>query len=126
MKELKEMLESIRGELEELYNGNWTDEEREEREENGDPCDLYEYFYDVLDIEYTISSRGDYLGASIWITLGGPNIWIDTRENEIKGRWGSDAVNIWLPSEISNEIDAIFEEYYNCIKRGLNNETTFN
>ena len=116
MKELKEMLESIRGELEELYNGNRTDEEREEREENGEPCNMYDYFNDVLDVEYTISSRGDYLGAHIWITLGGPNIWIDTRYNKIKGRWGTDSVDVWLPSEISNEIDSIFEEFYNCTR----------
>ena len=116
MMELKRMCENIREELEQLYNNDWTDEERDQRQEDGEPCDLLDYFSDALDIEYTISSRGDYLGASIWVTIGGPSIWIDTRENEIKGRWGSDAVNIWLPSEISNEIDNIFEEYYNSIK----------
>ena len=116
MKELQRMCESIRTELEELYNNDWTDEERDQRQEDGEPCDLYDYFSDALDVEYTISSKGDFLGASIWVTIGGPSIWIDTRENEIKGRWGSDAVNIWLPSEISNEIDNIFEEQYNCIK----------
>lgn len=116
MKELKKMCESIREELEQLYSNEWTDEEREQRQEDGEACDLYDYFNDCLDIEYTISSYGDYLGATIWVTVGGPSIWIDTRENEIKGRWGSDAVNIWLPSEISNEIDNFFEELYNCMK----------
>ena len=116
MKELQKMCENIRTELEELYDNDWTEEERDQRQEDGEPCDLYDYFNDVLDVEYTISSQGDFLGASIWVTIGGPSIWIDTRENEIKGRWGSDAVNIWLPSEISNEIDNIFEEQYNCMK----------
>ena len=116
MKELKTMCENIREELEQLYSNDWTDDEREQRQEDGEPCDLYDYFNDALDIEYTISSHGDYLGASIWVTIGGPSIWIDTRENEIKGRWGSDYINIWLPSEISNEIDNIFEDLYNCTK----------
>lgn len=116
MKELKTMCENIRKELQSLYESDFTDEQREQRENDGEPCDLWDYFRDVLDVEYTISSRGDFLGASIWITLGGPNIWIDTRHNEIKGRWGSDAVNVWLPSEISDEINCIFQEYYNCTR----------
>lgn len=116
MKELKRMCENIREELEQLYNNEWSDEEREQREEDGEPCDMGEYFNDCLDVEYTISSRGEYLGASVWVTIGGPSIWIDTRDNEIKGRWGSDAVDIRLPSEIANEIDNVFEEYYNCVK----------
>lgn len=116
MKELQRMCESIRKELEQLYSNDWSEEERDQRQEDGEPCDLWDYFSDVLDVEYTISSHGDFLGASIWVTIGGPSIWIDTRENEIKGRWGSDAVNIWLPSEISNEIDSIFEEYFECLK----------
>lgn len=116
MKELKEMCERIREELEELYSNNWTDEEREEREEAGEACDMYDYFSDVLDVEYTISSRGEYLGATVWVTIGGPSIWINTRYNEIRGRWGSESVDIWLPGEIAAEIDEIFEENYNCIK----------
>ena len=116
MKELQTMCENIREELEMLYSNDWSDDEREQREQDGEPCNLYDYFSDVLDIEYTISSRGEYLGASIWVAIGGPSIWIDTRENEIKGRWGSDAINIWLPSEIANEIDNVFEEYYSYMK----------
>ena len=116
MKELQNMCENIYKELAQLYENDWNDEEREQREEDGEPCDLIDYFNDVLDVEYTISNRGDYLGASIWVTIGGPSIWIDTRDNSIEGRWGSDRVSVWLPSEISNEIDDIFKEYYKCLK----------
>ena len=43
-----------------------------------------------LDIEYTHSSGGEFLGAEITICLGGPTIWIETRYSNIVGVWGSD------------------------------------
>lgn len=114
--ELREMCNRYREELERLYNADYTDEERERMEEDGEAYDLYSYFDDVLDIEYTISARGDFLGCRIAVALGGPNIYIDTRAGEIRGYWGTDRAEIWLPSEICNEIDAIFEELYECVK----------
>lgn len=47
--ELREMCENIREELTRLYEAEFTDEEREEMQENDEPTDLYEYFNDVLD-----------------------------------------------------------------------------
>lgn len=77
---------------------------------------LYEYFEDCFDIEYTIDSRGDYLGVCVWIAVGGPGIWVDTRERVVKLAWGSDRAEAYLTSDVVDEIDAIFEEYYNCLK----------
>jgi len=114
MTELRKNLENIRAELEALYNAEYTDEEREEMENNGEACDLYSYFNDVLDYEYTISSRREYLGAKIWVTLGGPNIWIDTRAEQINGAWGNERETIYISKDIAAEIDSIFEELYNC------------
>ena len=112
--ELREMCENIREELTRLYEAEFTDEEREEMQENGEPTDLYEYFNDVLDFEYTINADKSYKSVKVWVTLGGPNICIDTNYNEIRGFWGSDRESAWLPSEIVEEIDNIFEELYNC------------
>ena len=114
--ELKKYVDGIRDDLKNLYDSDITDEERDEREENGEAYDLYSYFNDALDIEYTIDSRGEYLGAKIYVTLGGPNIWIDTREGYVKGAWGTEREESWIPSEICDEINSIFEEYYNCIR----------
>ena len=119
-KELERYCKNIREELDQLYEADYTDEELEAAEvkfqEEGEAYDLWSYFNDVLDVEYTISSRGDFLGCRIAVALGGPNIWIDTRRGEIFGAWGTDRVSVWLPSEICNEIDAIFEDLYNCTK----------
>jgi len=114
--DLQKYVDGIAADLRRLYEADPTDEEREAAEENGDACDLYTYFADVLDIEYTISSRGDYLGARIAVALGGPNIYIDTREGYVKGYWGTDRAERWIPSEICEEIDGIMEEYYDMVR----------
>ena len=44
----------------------------------------------IMDIEYTYSSGGEFLGAEITVCLGGPTIWIETRYSKIVGVWGSD------------------------------------
>lgn len=109
--ELMNYITRIREELEAIYNGTTN-----EVNGDGEPETFYDYFEDPLDYEYTISSRGDYLGVKIFVTLGGPNVWVDTRRGEIAGAWGADRADIWLPSEIAAEIDSIFEEYYNCTR----------
>ena len=114
--DLQKYVDGIAADLRRLYEADPTDEEREAAEENGEDCDLYSYFSDVLDIEYTISSRGDYLGARIAVALGGPNIYIDTREGYVKGYWGTDRAERWIPSEICEEIDGIMEEYYDMVR----------
>jgi hypothetical protein len=114
MKELKRMCESIKEELKRLYEADFTDAEIEEMQEAGEPTCLYDYFNDVLDFEYTINRDKTYKSVKIWVALGGPNICIDTNYNEVRGFWGSDREFAWLPSEIAEEIDNIFEELYNC------------
>lgn len=114
--ELQKYVDSIAAELRKLYEADLTDEEREAAEENGEAYDLYTYFADALDIEYTISSRGDFLGARIAVALGGPNIYVDTREGYVKGYWGTDRAEAWIPSEICEEINGIMEEYYDMVR----------
>ena len=116
MNELQNYVDNIAAALRKLYEHEPTDEERERAEETGEACDLYTYFNDVLDIEYTISGRGDYLGTRIAVTLGGPNIYINTRHGEVEGFWGSDRAEAWIPSEICEEIDDIFSEYYEATR----------
>lgn len=113
--ELRNYCDGIRADLEKLYNAEWTDEEREERENSGEACDLYEYLADALDIEYTVDSQGRYIASRIYVTLGGPNVWIDTREECVKGAWGSGREESYIGPEVSGAIDEIMEEYYNSL-----------
>ena len=77
---------------------------------------LYEYFDDCFDIEYTISSSGDFLGVCVWIAVGGPGIWVDTRDRAVKLAWDGDRAEWGINFDTAEAIDAIFEEYYNCLK----------
>lgn len=117
MKELNEYVQGIADDLRKLYDANPTEEEIEQAEENGDAYDLYSYFNDALDIEYTISGNGDFLGARIAVALGGPNVYVDTRRGEVEGFWGCDRADAWIPSEICDEINYQFEELYRCSVR---------
>ena len=66
-----------------------------DHEEHGcEPDDFisgFDYLSDMLDIEYTISSDGNFLGARILVAFGGPNIWIDTRHERVEGYWWGDS-----------------------------------
>lgn len=63
--------ESPRGEYADVFPADWLCE-------NG------------LDIEYRVSSSGDYLGARVCTTLGGPTIWVATDSGRVCGSWGSE------------------------------------
>lgn len=104
--ENRKYLEGIREEIEQYYNG-FTDEDGEEKY-------LYDYLSDILDFEITINSRFEFSGCKVWVTLGGPNVWIDTAEREIKLAWGGEREGLYLDYEICDEIDSYFEEIYNC------------
>ena len=105
MTENRKYLEGIREEIENYYNGF---------EEDGEERSMVDYLSDVLDYEITLNSSMEYRSCKVWVTLGGPNVWIDTAENEIKLAWCGERDSIWLPSEICEEIDYYFEELYNC------------
>ena len=104
--ENRDYLLRAREEIEEYYNGFKNDD--------GEEVSLYDYLSDVLDFEITINSRMEYSSCKVWVTLGGPNVWIDTAEREIKLAWGGERDSLYLESDICDEIDAYFEEIYNC------------
>ena len=65
-----------------IENG-YPDAPEDSDEERG----AYEYLNDALDIEYTVNSKKEYLGARILVAFGGPNIWVDTRQGTVEGHW---------------------------------------
>ena len=77
-----------------------------------DKGNLTEYFNDFLDCEYRVDKSKGYLSARVFVTLGGPNVWIDTDTETVELRWGNDRAFWDIPSEISDYIDEIFQEIY--------------
>ena len=83
--------------------------------ERPEPYSWYDWTLDnALDIEFTINGRGDYIGARVFVTIGGPGIWIDTRDKCVRGAWGFDRAEsgTWVDS-----LDESLECYYeDCIR----------
>lgn len=53
--------------------------------------DAHDYLKDALDIEYVRDAQGNYRGAIVLVAFGGPNIWIDTRWNCVRGAWWNES-----------------------------------
>ena len=106
--ELQDYLENIYTELNEIYEGNATNDE-------GEQATMWDYFNDPLDFTFTVSCHGEYCGCRVYVTLGGPNVWIDTYNGNIGGAWGTDRADRWLPREICDEIDEVFQEYFAAV-----------
>lgn len=93
--------ESVRNDLNSLYSG-----------EPVDGCEsLVDYCCDALDVEYLLDSQKNLIGVNLYVTLGGPTCWIDTRRGEVVCRWGTEEGRAWVPSEICEEINDSYAEY---------------
>lgn len=79
---------------------------------------ICDWLCDVLDYEITIDSRLEYKSAKIWVTLGGPNVWIDTAEKAIKLAWGTDRAEYPVDSDTCEEIDEYMQDLYTCQREG--------
>lgn len=97
----------------EIESGEYEMDERDVKEWDG-PCASH-YLSDALDIEYTASSRGDYLGSRVCVTLGGPNIYIDTRNQKVQGDWGGDYVERSYASDALG-LDDYLAEMFDCLR----------
>jgi hypothetical protein len=105
-------MNDLRNHVDSIANDLTTGEYDFEPECEGDERSAFDYIKDALDIEYTISSAGDYLGARILVAFGGPNIWINTRTNVVEGYW-------WQDTELATFTDTLglhecCEELFAC------------
>ncbi len=77
-----------------------------------EPQGAFDYLSDALDIEYTVDSKGQYLGARVLVAFGGPNIWINTRNKSVDGYWYSDRAEAhYFNDELG--LDDALEELWN-------------
>lgn len=82
------------------------DEPTDEMEYRG----LYDFINDALDIEVTCGLAGDYRGAKLYMTVGGPTIWVDTQTGFVEGRWATDTCSKWVDSDAIDELNDAIEE----------------
>ena len=109
-KELLEMCESVVATLDTILN-----EPESWLEENGYDEDEYAlgFWFDnsALEVEVVSSlfSR-NYRGARIYVTFGGPTIWIDTVTHTVNGTWGIDKECVMLYSDVCDMLDDYVSE----------------
>ena len=83
--------------------------------------EIIEEINNAHDIEITCSIEGDYRGTRITIalgtiTLGGPNIYINTNSGMIEGCWYSDE----FQQNLSDKLTAIIDDYIEALyKRNI-------
>ena len=82
------------------------DEPTDEMEYRG----LYDFINGALDIEVTCGLSGDYRGAKLYMTVGGPTIWVDTQTGFVEGRWGCDSCSKWVDSDAIDALNEAIEE----------------
>lgn len=77
-----------------------------------DSYTLYDWFNDCLDIDYVVDSALDYRGVRVCVAWGGPSIYIDTMQKKVLLYWWTEYAEYELAHEVVEEIDAVFDEYY--------------
>lgn len=127
MNENREYCKRVADELEAYAAGRmWRDAETGEEKEldfeaannDDEQLSISDYLADVLDYEITIDSRLEYKSAKIWVTLGGPNVWIDTAVKAVELAWGTDRAEYALDWDTCDEIDEYMQELYTCQREG--------
>lgn len=74
---------------------------------------LYDLISDAFDVKITRGLSGDYRGAKLYMTVGGPAIWIDTQTGFVEGRSVGYSCSKWVDSDA---IDALNEEIEELIE----------
>lgn len=108
--EARKIAQSCARDIRALYNADLTAEEAEEARANGEDADIYDYLSGALDVEYTLDSRKQLIGVTVYVGLGGPSVWIDTRRNEVRCHWGWGDAWAGLDADICDAITSYYEE----------------
>lgn len=77
-------------------------------------CDwggLLDYLYDALEIEIKSDSQGQYIGAEILVTNGGPTVWVDTVEGAVVASWNGFEASRELSKKTNEFINSVIYKY---------------
>jgi hypothetical protein len=81
--------------------------------EPGDQITAFDWLLDALDIQYIVTGDGEYLGARVLVAFGGPNIWVNTQEQTVKGYWWGDTATAHYMID-SLGLDDALRELWEC------------
>jgi hypothetical protein len=70
----------------------------------------HDWMENTYDIRYLVDREKRFMAAEIMVAGGGPTIWVDLWDNEVKGYWGGDRVT--EPFIDTLELNDYCEEMY--------------
>ena len=73
---------------------------------------MYDYFEDMLDIDFITNSQKEYKACRIMVAFGGPNIYINTWERKVELYWWSESGSYYLSGSTCDAIDEWAESYF--------------
>lgn len=106
--EFSKSLEDIANEITRLYHDSnlYVHED-----ENDDSSEEYYYFDENYNLDYIWRERYGLMGVRVMIACGGPNIWVDSFNEEVIGYWGASEIHVPLPRDVCYSITNHYEEY---------------
>ena len=73
-----------------------------------------DYFDDFYDVDYVVGSDKKYKACRVLVAYGGPNIYIDTWNQEVQLEWWGEHAETYIPDDLCRAIDEFFETLYEC------------
>ena len=103
----RKSLEDIANEIVRLYHDSnlYVHED-----ENDDSSEEYYYFDENYNLDYIWRERYGLMGVRVMIACGGPNIWVDSLNEEVIGYLGVSEIHVPLPSDVCEGITNHYEE----------------
>jgi hypothetical protein len=98
------------------YGYEWGEDGRTCDGSDMGPMDVF-MLDEVLDLKFIVDSHAEYCGALIYVTLGGPTIWVDTRAYAVKGTWGTESAEWGITGDIAFELDVECGANWESIRR---------
>ena len=86
-----------------------------EESEPWEQVTFYNYFENMLDIDYITNSQKEYKACRIMVAYGGPNIYINTWERKVELYWWTESGSFYLSGDVCDAIDEWAEEYFTCL-----------
>ena len=90
---LEQTVKNTADDIEKMTNGTYERDDYNYETIEEEFIDAY-----TLDANYVIDGRGNMRGAWLYMTLGGPTVWVDTMRGVVRGTWGTDSFE-WGLSE---------------------------
>ena len=81
--------------------------------EEGEIKSLYDWIdEEALDFEFVVNRDKRLLSAKIFVTLGGPTVWIDTAAKAVKLAWGGNYAEYPIAEDAAEQLNDIMVDIY--------------